>query len=72
MTDRDPRIDPRPGDVLGLGGCTFEVESIETVVYWRVQTPNGETRCRDVYDRGNMTRFRSEWHNAEVVECARV
>jgi hypothetical protein len=70
-SDRDPRVDPKIGDVYKYHPSdvtTHTIEDIEIVVRFRTVTPNGACSTKDYYKTWDD--FKRIWKNAEVIHVA--
>lgn len=71
MPDRDPRTDPRPGDVLRLGAGTWTVAMTSgnpTHSVWMWVESEGNPEARE--DNRSIAGYRKLAANAEVVNVS--
>ena len=61
MTQRDPRIDPRPGDVLVISGVAWTVERIRGYVDIRAGSEIRTFAPSDDLDRVGMRAVGADW-----------
>lgn len=65
-TPRDPRTDPRPGDVMQISGTVYAVRDVwRDFIHFETNHPlsNG-------FDNTTLTRWRIDMVNAEVLNRA--